>query len=151
MSQQITIVDCLEEANEAAHIKSFSFANIAEFNAFIESFNFSDFPANVVVPFTINGVFTNNRTKQVVPLQGWVLKRIDDDTVNVRTAKAERDHIQPMREKAISFLRAILDTDMIDPEVENVSYTVRAEYAFLNQRLFGVSYTMNVPVMENIC
>ena len=146
-----TILEAIEEANDAADIKTFSFANIKEFNAFLESFNFDDYPVNVVVPFTVNGTVTNNRTKDVVPLQGWVITRIETDTVNIRSAKAEKEFLSHMRAKARDFVIAVLNSDITDPEVENVTYSIRPEYAFLSSSLFGVSYTMNWPISEGIC
>ena len=147
----MTILEALEEANKAAGIKTFSFANIQEFNAFIDSFKGLDYPVNVVVPVNISGVFLNNMVKDVAAIQGWMLTRLQQDTDNFRSIKIEPDYIDPMRRKAKKFLRALLDTDIVDSEVESVSYTIRPEYKFLATNTFGVSYTMNLPILDHVC
>lgn len=148
MSQETTIIEYLKEANDAAHIKTFRLADVSEYQKFLDSFEYSDYPMNVVVPFQINGRMIGGRLKQVVPLQGWIVRRIDQDT-DVRKAEAEQAYIAPMRTKATAFITALLGTDIVDPEVNDVSFVIKPEYAFLNQRVFGVSYTMNWPIAEN--
>lgn len=147
----MTILEALTEANDTAKIRTMAFANIAEFNSFQDSFTFQDYPANVIVPPSISGTRTNNRNKAVVALQGWVIQRIPEDTDNYRSIKIEETYMKPMREKAIKFINALLDTDIIDPEVENISWTVRPEYMWLPNHLFGVSYTVNIPINTIVC
>jgi hypothetical protein len=146
-----TILDAIKEANDEAEIPTLAFANIREFNAFMDSFNYSDYPVNIVVPFTSNGTHIGGRRKAVIPLQGWVLRRIPEDPLDLRSVKAEMEYIQPMRAKAIRFISKLLDTDVIDPEIESVTDSIRSEYAFLAAHLFGVSYTVNIPVVEITC
>lgn len=151
----MTILEHIEQANDAAQIRSFRFARIDEFNAFMQSFTFNDYPCNVLEPFTTSGVWLNGRTKTTVPMRGWVLKRINQDTTNFRTASVESEHLAPMRDLAKAFIKNLLSStdaeDVVDPEVEEVSFTIRPEYAFLADHLFGVSYTINLPVREGIC
>lgn len=146
-----TILQALEQAHKDAHIKTpLQFVKIDEFQAFLDSFNFDEFPVNVIVPFTNNGNRTDSRRKATVPLQGWMLVEIDDDTINVRTAKAYHDYVEPMTNLAIKFLTRLLEQDIIDAEVSNVTDSITPTFAFLSKRLFGVQYTMNIPIMENV-
>lgn len=148
----MTFLDAIEEANAEAAIHTLAFANIKEFQSFLDSFNFEDFPVNVVVPFTDNGTHTGGRRQGTIPLQGWVLTRISDEPLDLRSRKAEHDYIQPMRRLAKKFINKLLDTDVIDPErSDGVSDSIRPEYAFLSAHLFGVSYTCSIPIEENIC
>ncbi len=149
------ILELIQEANTRADIRTFSFANIAEFNSFMKSFTELDYPANVVEPFQTNLTWLNGRTKTVVNINGWVLKRIDTNTFNFRTAQVEELHLEPMRAKAKLFLKYLMSSesaeDIIDPEVDGITSTIKPEYAFLPSRLFGVSYTIQLPVIEKIC
>lgn len=147
----MTFLQAIQQATADADIHKLSFANIKEFNSFLDSFNFSDFPVNVVVPFEDNGIHTNGRRKSTIPLQGWILTRVREEPLDLRSLKAEHDYIEPMRALAKQFLSRLLDTDLIDPEVQNVPDKIRPEYAFLSAHLFGVSYNMNVPISETIC
>jgi len=151
----MTILQAIENANTTAGIRNFRFANIAEFNSFMDSFKFEDYPMHVVEPFTTPGIWLNGRMKATIPLRGWILKRIPQDTVNYRSKQIEELHLAPMRAYAKAFIKAILSSeeadDIIDPEVEEVSFTIKPEYAFLPVQSFGVSYTLNLPIKESIC
>lgn len=147
----MSILECIQEANTNAGIKGLSFAQLQEFNAFKDSFTFLEYPRNVVVPFTLRGVIKNNRKKKIIPLQGWVLTRLREDTNDFKSVKIEPDYIQPMRALAEKFIVQLLETDVTDPEQEDVSYSVNPEYMFLDAHLFGVSYQVNWPVAGKIC
>ncbi len=147
----MSILDALEEANKEAKIKTLSFANLQEFNSFIDSFKFLDFPVNVVVPVPISGQFLDNRVKDVAQIQGWMLTRISQDTNDYRSVKIEPDYIDPMRRLAKKFLHKLIDTDIVDSEVTAINYTIRPEYMFLATHCFGVSYTINLPLIDNVC
>lgn len=147
----MTILEAIDEANSEAGIHVLAFANIKEFQTFMDSFTFSDFPVNVVVPFTSNGTHIAGRRKAIIPLQGWVLTRIPEEPMDLRSRAAEHDYIDPMRNLAIKFINRLLDTDITDPEVENVGDSIRPEYAFLPAHVFGVSYSVNWPVIEYVC
>jgi hypothetical protein len=146
-----TILNQITAANTNAGIKNLSFANLTEFNSFMDGFNFNDWPQNVLVPYDINGTILNNRKKRILVLTGWVLTRITEDTNDWRSVKLEEKYIQPMRELAEKFITQLLNQDMVDPEVEAVSYSVKREYMFLNNHAFGVSYTINLPITAKIC
>lgn len=148
----MTELEVIEEANESADIRTFRFADISEFNAFMDSFNFDEYPINILVPFDNNGTWVGGRRKAVIPLQGWVLTKITEDTVNVRTQKAEHDYIAPMRTKAKKFLFAVMNSDLTDTDsqVQSITDSIRPAYAFLNQRAFGVSYRLNWPISETV-
>jgi hypothetical protein len=103
------------------------------------------------VPYTISGVLKNNRKKKVIPLRGWALTRIAEDTNDWRSINLETDYIQPMRAMAEKFLVSIANSDLTDSEVEDISYSITPEYMFLPAHLFGVSYTINWPVSGKIC
>lgn len=147
----MSILEELQQANTAAKVKDLSFANLQEFNSFMDSFTFLEYPRNVVVPFSLNGTFAGNRVKDVIPLQGWMLTRIKEDTNDWRSVKLEPDYIAPMRSLARKFLIQLLNSDLTDPEVANVTYQIVPEYMFLSSHLFGVSYRMNWPVAGKLC
>jgi len=140
-----TVLESIEDANNEADIKTFRFANIKEFNSFMDSFNFDEYPINIVVPFEDNGTWSEGRIKAIIPIQGWVLTRLSDDT-DIRSKQAEEHYIAPMRDKAKKFMFEIINSELTDPEVTAVTYNIRPEYAFLNQMAFGVSYRMNWPI-----
>ena len=147
----MTILETLESATLSAGMKGLSFANLQELNSFLDSFNFQDYPRNVIVPFTVNGTVKNNRLKEVLPIRGWVLRRIAQDTNDFRSVKIEPEYIDPMRVLARAFIKELLASDLVDAEVEDVTYTITAEYMFLSAHLFGVSYQINWPITGKIC
>ena len=147
----MTILEALTEANTAAGIKTFSFANLQEFNSFIDSFKGLDYPVNVIVPVPLTGNLLPSRTKDVLNIQGWMLTRIKEDTNNYRSAKIEDDYIHPMRKLAKKFLVNLCQTDIVDPEIDDIGYSIRPEYMFLATHVFGVSYTCNLPINSKIC
>jgi len=147
----VTILQATTEANTAAGIKNFVFADLTEFNSFKDGFNELDYPINVMVPFTVNSLFLNNRIKNSVLIRGWVLTRLREDTNDFRSVKIEPDYINPMRMLAMKFVRRILDSEVIDSESEGVSATFVPEYQFLDAHLFGVSYSFTLPTKAHIC
>lgn len=148
----MTIIETINEATETAGFKGLSFANLQEFNAFMDSFNFNEYPRNVVVPYNLNGSITEQgRKKKVIPLQGWALTRISQDTNDWRSIDLEKDYIQPMRVLAEKFIVQLVNSDLTDSEVRDISYSIKPEYMFLNSHLFGVSYTVNWPITGTIC
>lgn len=147
----MTILETLTDATDTAGFKGLSFANLQEFNAFMDSFNFNEYPRNVVVPYNLNGTLKNNRKKKVILIQGWALLRIPQDTNDWRSLLLEKDFIQPMREMAEKFVVQLVNSDLTDPEVENIQYSIKPEYMFLASHLFGVSYSVSWPIKGNIC
>ena len=147
----MTVLESIEQANTDAGIRKLSFANIQEFQSFMDSFKFVEWPVNVVVPFTSNGTTLNDRRKAVIPLQGWVLTRITERPEDLRTKAAEEKYLQPMRVLAIKFIKNLLVSEIINPEAGAVTDTIKPEYLFLNAQVFGVSYQLNVPIIENVC
>jgi hypothetical protein len=103
------------------------------------------------VPFTVNSQFLSRGIKNSVLIRGWVLTRLREDTNDFRSLKIEPDYINPMRELAMTFVRRLLDSDVIDSEVENVNATFVPEYQFLDSHLFGVSYSLTLPTKAHIC
>lgn len=148
----MTLLEALTEANNGIPgVKGLSFANIQEFASFQDSFNFQDYPRNVIVPIVLDGTIAGNRTKEVINLQGWMITRINQDTNDYRSVKIEPDVIAPMRAAARKFIIAVANSDLTDPEVENISYRIGSEYQWLHSHLFGVFYTMRWPVYGKLC
>jgi hypothetical protein len=147
----VTILQAAQEANTAAGIRNFAFANLTEFNSFKDGFNELEYPINVMVPFTVNSQFLSRGIKNSVIIRGWVLTRLREDTNDFRSLKIEPDYINPMRVLAMTFVRRLLDSDVIDSEVENVNATFVPEYQFLDSHLFGVSYSLTLPTKAHIC
>lgn len=147
----MTILETIEQANTEAGIRTLSFANIQEFQSFMDSFTFQEYPVNVVIPFTSTGTTTNDRRKAVIPLQGWVLTRIKEDPNTYRSRTMEVNYLEPMRRLAIKFIKGILASDIINPEAGPVRDTIKPEYMFLNAQVFGVSYSLDLPIIESVC
>lgn len=149
----MTILEGIQEAHEATGLDAdrLSFASLQEFNSFTDSFRFADYPRNVVVPPRITGTLLNNRTKEILLIRGWFLTRISQDTNNFRRVSIEPTYIAPMRQLARKFVRKLADIDINDPEVVPISYTIDSEYQFLKDHLFGVSYTINLPIYSYVC
>lgn len=147
----MTVLEAIEQANNEAGIQTWRFADLREFSAFMESFNFSEYPINVVVPYTSNGTHVGVRRTSTIVLQGWVVTRVLEEPLDIRSQRAEAEYIQPMRKLAVKFINRLLQTDIIDPEANEITDTIRPEYKFLQARVFGVSYTVNLPITENVC
>lgn len=147
----MTILEALQEADIATKTKGLSFANLQEFNSFKDSFTHLEYPRNVVVPFTLQGTFASNRSKDIIPIQGWMLTRLKQDTNDWRSVQLEPDYIAPMRALARKFLIHLVNSDLTDPEITNITYSITPEFMFLDAHLFGVSYRMNWPVIGKLC
>lgn len=147
----MTIAETIEQASNDANIRTFAYANLKEFNAFADSFKFNDYPANVVVPFENPGTWLNGRRKSVLNIQGWVVTRLSESPENYRTAKVEAIYLQPMRALAIKFMRKLVESDLVDPEISEINDNIVPEYMWLDSGLFGVSYSIRLPISESIC
>lgn len=147
----MTILEEIEIANCAAGIKTFSFASLKEWNSFIDSFEFLDYPAHLIVPFNVPFSLSKGRRTATIPLQGWIMTRIEQDTTVYRTKEVESEYLEPMRKLAWKFLKELSNSDIINPETDEITGSVNPEYAFITAGLFGVSYTINLPITQNIC
>lgn len=147
----MSILEAIQEANADIAVRGLTFANLQEWNSFADSFTFEEYPRNIVVPFTVNSIYLDNRIKDTAIIQGWMITRIDEDTNDWRSVLLEPKYMDPMRQLAKKFIRRLLDTDIIDPEVQNVSARFVPEYMWLSKHLFGVSYTVNLPLVSRIC
>lgn len=147
----MTIKEALQAANDVTTAKVFAFADIREFNSFQNSFEDLEYPINVVIPVQVSGNVVGNRYKETALIQGWFLTRIHDHTNDYRSAEIEDVYINPMRENARKFLQELRRQDIYDSEVEEVSHTIIPEYMFLANHLFGVSYTINLPITGKVC
>lgn len=148
----MTILETIQQATNDAGFKGLSFANLQEFAAFAHSFQFEEYPRNIVVPFTVNGrLVAQGRKKKVLVLQGWAMTRITEDTNDWRSVELEPKYMTPMRDLAEKFITQLVNADFIDTEVDDISYSLRPEYMWLAQHLFGVSYNVNLPITGKIC
>lgn len=148
----MTLLEALEEANNSIQgVKGLSFANIQEFNSFQDSFNFQDWPRNIIVPPDLTGTVLDYRVKEVIKIQGWMVRRINEDTNDYRSVKIEPDTIAPMRAAARKFVLALINSDLTDAEAKNISYRIQSEYQWLSSHLFGVFYHLDWPVRANVC
>ena len=148
-----TILEAVTAANTTAGIRTMSFANLQEFQSFMDSFTFSEYPVNVLVPFTVNGTtsMSNGIRHAVVVLQGWVLTRVTEDPNDYRSKAMEEKYLNPMRTLAKKFIKSMTNSDIVDRNVDTISDTIAPEYKFLNAQTFGVSYTLNLPILDNVC
>ncbi len=147
----MTVLEALTEANNIHYIKGLSFAALAEFNSFKDSFTFNDWPRNVVVPIPLDGTVQPSRTSEQLLIQGWMLTRINEDTNDYRSIKIEPDYIEPMRKAARTFILNLINTDLTDPQVTNINYRIVPEYKFTDAHLFGVSYQLRWPINGKLC
>lgn len=149
----MTIREAIEIANKNAGIKKATIANLQEAQAFEESFRFDDYPINIILPFTSNGNTRNGIRRAIIPLQGWILTRVREQPEDYRSLKMEQEYLEPMRHLAAKFLKELYKTDIIDPEAveRGITDTIKPEYMVLNMLAFGVSYTVNLPVIQNVC
>jgi len=148
-----TILEAVTEANTNAGIRTMSFANLQEFQSFMNSFTFQEYPVNILVPFTVNGT-TNMDTgirNAVVNLQGWVLTRVTEDPNDYRTKAMEEKYLNPMRTLAKKFVKSMINSDIVDRNVQTINDTITPEYKFLNAQTFGVSYVLNLPIRDSVC
>ena len=146
-----TVLEAAVEANNIPGIKGLSFASLQEFNSFKDSFNYLDWPRNIIVPFALDGVVEEHRTAEVINIQGWMITRINQDTNDFRSLKIEPDFIEPMRKAARKFILNLVDSDLTNPQVTNINYRIVPEYQFMDAHLFGVSYSFRWPINGRLC
>jgi hypothetical protein len=143
----MSLLEALQEANNIPGIKGLSFAQLQEFASFQDSFNFEDWPRNIVVPIVLDGTLSvSPRPDEIINLQGWMVTRINQDTNDYRSVKIEPDYIAPMRAAARQFMYNLVSSDLTNPEAQNITYRIGSEYQWLHTHLFGVFYTMRWPV-----
>lgn len=147
----MTVLEALKEANDIPGIKGLSFASLQEFNSFKDSFNFQDWPRNVVLPLRLTGTVEPNRTAEVILVQGWMITRINQDTNDYRSVQIEPDYIEPMRKAARQFILGLINSDLTNPQVPNIGYSIDPEYMFTDAHLFGVSYQLRWPINGRLC
>lgn len=147
-----TILDAVKEANDNAKLPDFTFAMIDEFSRFLDSFKATDTPIHVIVPFEEQGTWGQaGLRKATCPIEGWVLTFVSEESMDYRSPQAEIKYIQPMRLKCKKFLRELVNTDIVDDDVRDIRDVITPEYGFLNARLFGVHYRIQLPIVEGIC
>lgn len=150
----MTILEAIKEAHEATEIgvKNLHYATTQEFNSFENQLKGLDFPVNLVAPIIVNGDMTKlPRIGQTVNIQGFMLTRINEDTNNVRSLSLEENYLSPLRHKAKLFLSALMQTDIVNPEVSTSPFVIRPEYWWLSSHIFGVSYTLTLPTYSDVC
>lgn len=146
----MTILDNVTQANVEANLPDFSFCEIDEFQKFVDSFKAADGAIHVIRPFEEQGTWIGGRRKAIVPIEGWVLTLLKEESVDFRSAAIENTYLQPMRKLAKQFLWKLMNTDMVDDEVKEIRDVISPEYAFTQQRLFGVRYRIQLPILEGV-
>lgn len=147
----MTVLQALEEANQIPGIKGLSFASLQEFNSFKDSFNFLDWPRNIMAPFALDGTVEPHRTSEIIIVEGFMLTRINEDTNDFRSVKIEPDFIEPMRKAARKFILGLVNSDLTNPQVSNINYRIFPQYQFMDAHLFGVQYWLRWPVNGKLC
>lgn len=149
----MNILDCLESAYMQSGAKNFSYANLSEFNVFVESLGSSQFPTLIIVPPVMTGLISSPFTKYSITLTGWALYHIHEDVSYFRSPQVEGVYISPARDIVDRFVRGLLDSGLNDNTATDNPYTARPEYAFLAQQLFGVSFEFrwNIIKQKAIC
>jgi hypothetical protein len=146
----VTILEAIQAANPTDC--TFAFANIQEFQSFTQKYSYQDYPVNVVFPFDIAGTSEQNTgvRKAVVTINGFIFTRVSEETNNYRSLTME-DVINPMRDLALEFIKNLINSEIVNRNVQNISDTVRPVYAELPEHYFGVSYSVQLPIIQNIC
>lgn len=154
----MTILEAIQAANSAADVKTFRFATISDSKAFFSSFNlddlnYTDMPVHIVEPFEIPFTFQDPLRKSVVQIRGWFLRRIAEDTNDFREISVETQYLQPTRALCFKYLKHLIRSEIVDPgeDAPDPSGSVKPEYAFLNIHSFGVSYVINLPIVQSVC
>ncbi len=139
-------------ANTTAGISTLAFGKLDEVQSFLDQYTTGQYPINLIVPPPFQVTFGSGfMVKQTIQLRGLVLTRIDSQPVNYRSAEIEATYIQPMRELAIKFLKALWNSDIVDDEAKTMQALITPVYLKLNAHLFGVEYSCNVPLIEAVC
>lgn len=146
----MTILEAIEAANPTDC--TFAFANIQEFQSFSQKYKYDDYPVNVVFPFDITGTTDQNTgiRRAVVTINGFIFTRVSEETNNYRSLTME-DIIDPMRDFALEFIKNLMASDIVNKQVQTINDTVRPVYAELPEHYFGVSYSVQLPIIQNIC
>lgn len=147
----MTIFEAIQQATKEVNIRSFRYADVTEFNAFKDSFNFQDYPCHVVVPVETRGTWYGGRRRAVAPIQGWIIQRIPVDADVTRKQELEAAYLEPMKQLCRQYFAALIETDIVDAETEQIQDTIKPEYMWLSSKLFGAAYTINLPVIEGTC
>ena len=146
----MTILEAIQAANPTDC--TFAFANIQEFQSFTQKYSYQDYPVNVVFPFDIAGTSEQNTgvRKAVVTINGFIFTRVSEETNNYRSLTME-DVINPMRDLALEFIKNLINSEIVNRNVQNITDTVRPVYAELPEHYFGVSFSVQLPIIQNIC
>jgi len=146
----VTILEAIQAANPTDC--TFAFANIQEFQSFTQKYSYQDYPVNVVFPFDIAGTSEQNTgvRKAVVTINGFIFTRVSEETNNYRSLTME-DVINPMRDLALEFIKNLINSEIVNRNVQNITDTVRPVYAELPEHYFGVSFSVQLPIIQNIC
>lgn len=149
----MSLLEALQEANNAVDgIKGLSFINLEhEHSILVESFEYLDWPRNIVAPPSVRGTLKNNRSKEIIPISGFMVTRINQDTNDYRSVQIEPEFIAPMRNAARKFIISLANSDLTDPEVEDITFTIDSQYRWLANHLFGVVYSMRWPIRKGLC
>ncbi len=147
----LTILGAVKLANDEAQLPDFTFAAIDEFARFLDSFKNTDVPIHVITPFEEQGTWIGARRKAIVPMEGWLLTPLLEETVDYRSQRIEQVYISVMRSAAKRFLARLVEQDIVDDEVQQIKDVITPEYGTLSSRLFGVHYRIQLPIMQGVC
>lgn len=150
----MTLLQAIQSANTATGYDSDQLRFVAteqEFNSYIDGIGYSSMPYNVVLAPTFSGARTSSRNVATVNITGFFFRRIAEDTNDFRSIEIEDTIMQPIRAAALKFINALLDTDIIDPEVDRVAWRLEPRYQSLATHYFGYYYTVTLPVTETVC
>lgn len=148
----MSLISAMITANEAAFESPdcFHYTNLQEFNSYVDGMEATDYPVNIVLPYKITSTYRPPFSFDTAIIRGYVVRRIEEDTNDWRTIDVEFKYISEMRELARQFIKEMLLQDLVDNKRDAAS-TMDPEYMFLHPHLFGVLYTLNLPVMQKLC
>jgi len=149
----MNLLETLKECAKKANCRSVVYANMEteqEFQAIIEKFRAEEYPVMLIEQLTSNGTYspTTGMRDAVVPLTGYVLTHVKQDTLNYRMDNIEPDIIEPMKKICKSFTKRLLVSGIVNP-AGSLTDTITAAYQVTNKHLFGAKFSISLPVIDS--
>jgi len=151
----MTVLESFEKASKDAGIRTVLFCDMyteQEFSNLVKSMKPEQCPINILDSRSLqsNGTWETGRRKAIIPLEGWVVTRIKENTKTTRSRELETTYIEPMKKLTKLFLKNVLKMEVYDASRE-MTDTIRGAYQVSNEHFFGTKYTASVPVVDGYC
>lgn len=148
----MNLLDVLFDCAKKANCRTVIYQNLPwqGIESVIESYRAEEFPLMIIEQITNNGTYssTTGMRDAVIPLTGFVVTRLKEDTVQYRMQKIEAGIVRPMGKIFKDFTRKIIASGIINP-AGTVTDSFTGAYQVTNQHLFGVSFTISLPIIDS--